>query len=151
MKEYELTYIVSPELSEEELTELKNKINNFILEERGVLVNFSKPVKKKLFWADKKQNEGILNTIFFSLTPENLTNLERKIKNEKQILRYLLLKKEFKTSTQKTKKTPSLSVPPETKTEIQTELKTKEEQKIQKEQKVELKDIDKKIEEILKE
>jgi small subunit ribosomal protein S6 len=149
MKSYELTYLISPDLSEEDLKNFSGKISNFIQEDSGLLEKTTEPSKKKLGYPIKEKEEAFLIVLSFSLSPEKLESLEKKLKSENQILRYLIL----------TKKTPETLLPklqPRTipsQTEVSAGLAVKEPNKPlihqPKDEKVELKEIDKKIEEIL--
>jgi len=132
MKNYELIYLISPELSEEELKSLSNKMVGFIQEQGGVLKKTTEASKKKLGYGIKKKQEAFLITLNFSSNPEKLENLKKKLKTENQILRYMILNKDLSEKILR----PRRTIP---------ELKTKESEK------VELKEIDKKIEEILSE
>jgi len=147
MKNYELTYLISPDLPEEELKIFSGKINNFIQEETGILEKTTEPSKKKLGYSIKKKEEAFLVALNFSLNPEKLGSLEKKLKSENQILRYIILTKKISKKILHPKRTslglaskealPKIKKPPEAPPKI-TEPK-----------KVELKEIDKKIEEIL--
>jgi len=138
MKLYELTYLISPELSEEELKNIQEKISSLIQKEGGVLNEINFPNKKGLFFPIKKQKEAIFADLNFYLEAEKLGNLEKELKSEKKILRYLILAK------------------PQTKTPITFRKKmiggkpTTPRKKVAG-RKVELKDIEKKLEEILRE
>lgn len=132
MKLYELTYLISPEVSEEELNSLNEKINSLIQKEAGVLNEVKIPIKKKLAQPIKKQREAFLTNLSFDLESDKLGDLERQLKAEKKILRYLILARP-KIKVTKVRKRPSKVIP-----------------KIPvKEKKVELKEIEKKLEEIL--
>jgi small subunit ribosomal protein S6 len=133
MKLYELTYLISPEVSEEELKSLNEKINSLIQKGAGALNEIKPPIKKKLAYPIKKQNEAFLIELSFYLEPEKLGSLEKELKAEKKILRYLILAKP-KLKIIKLRKRPKKVIP-----------------KPLKEKKVELKEIEKKLEEILKE
>jgi len=132
MKSYELTYLISPEVSEEELKSLREKINSLIQKEAGVLNEVQAPIKKKLAQPIKKQREAFLTNLSFYLEPDKLGNLEQQLKSEKKILRYqILARPEIKVA--KVGKKPPKVIP-----------------KIPvKEKKVELEEIEKKLEEIL--
>ena len=131
---YELAYLISPELPEEELKSLQEKINSLIQKGAGVLNEIKLPIKKKLAYPIKKQREAFLINFNFYLEPEKLGSLEKELKSEKKILRYLILAKP-KSKIAKVRKRPTKIIP-----------------KIPvKEKKVELKEIEKKLEEILKE
>lgn len=148
MKLYEITYLISPDLSEEELKGCQEKITSLIQEEGGVLVDEASlhlplhpvsqgsaievkpPVRKTLAYPIKKKREAFLSTLSFQILPERLRSLEKKLKGESNLLRYQIL----------TKKLPK-------KVKV---ISAKKPKKIVKPKpKVELKEIEKKLEEIL--
>ena len=92
----------------------------------------------------KKQSQAFLAILNFQLDPVNLSNLEKKLNAESvgsKILRYMILtKEEPKIIRQKYKKA-----------EIPVIIKKKKTVESEKEKKVELKEIEKKLDEILKE
>ena len=132
MKLYELTYLISPEFSEEELKSLNEKINSLIQKEKGVLNEAKMPMKKKLAYPIKKQREAFLINLSFYFQAEKLGSLEKELKSEKKILRYLILAKP-KIKIAKVRKRP---------TKVISKIPVKE-------KKVGLKEIEKKLEEIL--
>ena len=95
MKHYELTYLISPDLSEEELKSLREKINSFIAEAAGISIKESAFLRKKLAFPIKKKFQAYLNTLTFQLNPEKLENFEKSLKAQVQILRYLILIKKI--------------------------------------------------------
>jgi len=119
MKTYELTYLISPDLSEKEVFSFQEKIISLIQEAGGTLGEVKTPVRKKMAY---------LSTLNFHLDPEKLGSLEKKLKSEQKILRYLILKKKI------LKKIPEILI---------------EKPKRIVRPKVELKEIEKKLEEIL--
>jgi small subunit ribosomal protein S6 len=140
MKLYELTYLISSELSEEEARTFQNKIASLIKEE-GILDEIRMPFRRKLAYPIKKQVQAYLAFLNFKINPEGLANLEKKLRAENKILRYLILiKKPVKAGKERRRKSFIPSQAP-----ILTEKKSVPE----KEKKVELKEIEKKLEEIL--
>ncbi|KPJ71782.1 hypothetical protein AMJ50_00370 [Parcubacteria bacterium DG_74_3] len=133
MRFYELTYLIKPDLSEEKARNLSEKINSFIQEEGGILDKSQKMATKKLGYPIKKETTILLKTLVFYLNPEGLENLEKKLKETTDILRFLFLSK-------KTPKTMA-KISAEPKIVKKAKLKTK----------VELKEIEKTLEEILEE
>jgi len=101
MKIYELNYLISPDLSEEELNAFQEKINKYVQEEKGILGETNKPQKRILAYPIKKMVQAYLSSINFQLNPESLLNIEKKIKNEGQIIRYLILVKKPRKVTEK--------------------------------------------------
>jgi len=125
MKTYQLTYLVSGKISRKELEKLEEKVNSEIEKEGGVLVGKDLSIERKTAYPIKKEEEVFLVSLDFNFSPEKIKDLEKKLKEENKILRYLILVKEKK----------------EKPTEKET-LKKK---------KVELKEIEKKLKEILEE
>ena len=127
MKIYKFTYLIDPSLSREDINSLQDRINSFIKEEVGSVIKVNSPVKKRLAYSIKKNEEAFLADLTFNLAPEKLNSLEKKIKSEKKILRYLIFKKKI----------------------LKKRLEIKPKRKIKPKVKVELKEIEKKLEEIL--
>ncbi|OQA70748.1 MAG: 30S ribosomal protein S6 [Parcubacteria group bacterium ADurb.Bin247] len=132
MKKYELSCLVSPMFSEKDILETQISIVNKIEANEGRLITQKADVAKRPFGYEiKGYSDGYLISFVFELEPKNLANIENKLKEKKEILRYLLaFKKDVKID-----KRPTPRFKPEQKPT----------------QKVELKEIDKKIEEILSE
>ncbi len=145
MKLYELTYLASPDLSKEELKELSQDINSFIAQENGTLDQEIEPVGKRLSYPIKRKTEAFLVTFNFRLDTKNLEKLEKKLKEKNQILRYIILIRRLIKKTVKRVPRKSLEKTLSEEEIFKTNIKSSETQK------VELKEIDKKIEEILNE
>lgn len=127
MKTYEFTYLIKPNLLKEDINSLQETIKSFIKEEEGSIVRINPPLKKNLAYPIKKNKDAFLADLTFDLNPDKLDSLEKKIKSEKRIIRYLLLKKKL----------------------LKKKLKVRATRKPQPKAKVELKEIEKKLEEIL--
>jgi len=130
---YELTYLILPQLEEKEALSLDKEIRSFITQFDGAKIQGELPVtKRKLGLPVNGFESAYLASIDFFFEPKNLKELKRKIEEKKEILRYILFKKRKKEiaplKEKEETKTPSPSKTPK---------------------KVELKDLDKKLEEIL--
>jgi small subunit ribosomal protein S6 len=143
MKYYELTCLISPNLSEQELNSFSEKINSLV-QDQGAILDKILPEKKIVLGSPiEKNTSAFFKILTFNLNPEKLIDLEKKLKENKEILRYFILAKKepskeilFKRQVKK----------PETLKPVIPEI-TKDKPK----KKVELKDIDKKLKEILEE
>lgn len=151
MKYYELTYFISPDLSAEELKSLSSKISGFIKEEEGNLKETSEPIRKKLGSPIKKKGEVFLVNLNFYLNPEKLKNLEKKLKEEDKILRYLIITKKEITKAPAPRRIIKPAIVKETEETPEGPRPQIEGGAYGADKKVELKEIDKKIEEILNE
>jgi len=140
MKSYELSYLISPELSLEELKAFQEKTTAFLQEQSGVLGDFYEPKKTRLGYPIKDKKEAYLVIFYFQMNPEKLAEFEKKLKLEEQILRYIILSKEIKKQ--------KLKIPQKRKPSPRTIAPTlkKEKPKIKK---VKIQELEKKLEEIL--
>jgi len=145
MKNYELTYLIPSDLSEEDLKNTSAKINSFIREETGTLEKITKPFKKNLGYPIKKKEDSFLISLNFSLDPDKLENLGKKLKAENQILRYMILIRTPEKITAKKRLQKKPMVPQRITGANESASRQS------KAGKVELKEVDKKIEEMLKE
>jgi small subunit ribosomal protein S6 len=125
MKYYELTYIFSPTLTEEQATSFHEKVGETIKEQGGTPIEMKPIVKRALAYEIEKCLNAYLGVILFKI--DDLSSLEKILKEENNILRYLLIRKEEKQKVAKPARRPSMP----------------------KAEKSNLEDLDKKIEEIL--
>jgi ribosomal protein S6 len=135
MKNYKLICLLSGILSEEELNSLQEKIKSFI-QEAGILESTGELAKKRFGYKIKGEELGYLMNANFNLDPVKLGSLEKNLKSETKILRYFI----FNKKSQKNRILSRRRLPKSL---------SKSTIKIEKPKKVELKEIDKKIEEIL--
>lgn len=143
MKNYEIDIIVSPDLSEEEAKLTKEKVSSFILEAGGTLTEAKDPLRTRTGYAIAKKREAYLVEFSFTLEPEKLKDLQTRIKEEKQILRFMVLNKKIE------KEPPAERRPRPILTESAAEEEAPRET-VKNEKKVELEEIEEKLEEILK-
>lgn len=128
MKTYELTYLIHSGLSREEINSLSERIKSSIEEKGGSIQKSNPPIKIRLAYLIKKNSEAFLAYLTFNSEAEKLKELEKEIKEEEKILRHIILKEKI--------------------------LKKKERASVQRKiikpkAKVELKEIERKLEEIL--
>ncbi len=135
-RKYELTVLISPDLIEEEAFEIQKQLTSFIQEKEGEIIGSSNPSKRLLGYEIKNNIEAYIAEIRFSFDPKLIAELERKIKEKKEIIRHMVLIKEPETKKRE-RRSASLK-PAAVKPSDQTK-------------KFALGDIDKKIDEILNE
>lgn len=134
MKSYELAYLISQNLSEEETASFQEKIKNFIIEEQGILGG-QDITKKKL---GNSQGLAYLISLNFNFDPEKLVALEKKLKTENQIINYMILFRKPRTAVEVSRRIRHIAPITEEPAKIS-----------EKPKKVEIKEIEKKLEEIL--
>jgi ribosomal protein S6 len=163
MKTYELSYIVSPEITSEEAEAKGKEIESLIQGKEGTVLKQSNPIAKTLSYKIGTRASGFFGILEFQLEPEKLLELKEFVVKDKKIIRHMLvvkqaaeMKKERRTRTkpvaapleaeQKIEVEPVKEEEPASTEEISTESgKTHSKEK----EKVELKDIEQKLDELL--
>lgn len=142
MKTYELTYIISPEISSQEAEAFGKEIEFFIQSKEGVILKQLTPTPKTLAYPIKNYASGFMGVLEFQLEPEKLIDIKENLDKNEKINRYtIIIKKMIKQKKERRqKKQPAPT--------IEKESEVKPEIKIEKE-KVELKDIEQQLDEIL--
>jgi len=153
MKSYELTCLISTKLNEEEIKAFSQTISNFILGEGGIVKEIGNPVKKRLGYPIKKEGVAYVLTFYFHLEEEKVSDLENNLKQHTAVLRHLLVIKKGPSQrtllrASRTKRIGGITTPQLTPTE-RIKLPVKQQAEKQKQEKVELKEIEKELEQIL--
>ncbi|MDO8265044.1 MAG: 30S ribosomal protein S6 [Candidatus Parcubacteria bacterium] len=141
MKLYELTYLISPETTSEQASKTFLEMTDFIRKEGGIIEKEGKPLKKRLGIKIKKNRTALLSALDMYFDPFKINSLEKTLKENPQILRFLICSKKRIGETLGrpiTRRRPFISATPE------KEKETKKEK-----EKVGIEEIDKKLEEIL--
>lgn len=102
---YELAYIISAKISEEQSQEISRKTNNLIQDKEGIVSESQLPKKIALGYPIKKEVFAWFQITYFSIDSSFLEKLEKSLKEEKNVLRYLILKTR-KPKTRKPARTP---------------------------------------------
>ena len=167
MKTYELSYIVSPDITSEEAEARGKEIESAIISREGLVLKQSNPIAKTFPYPIKGKASGFFGSLEFQLEPEKLLELKEVLEKETKIVRHMItikraaeFKKERRTRT-KIDTTENIEAKPvevtpaeEIKdlTEQAEEIEEKSETKVKKikeKEKVELKDIEQELDEIL--
>lgn len=142
MKAYELTYIISPEITSEEAGAVAREIESSIQGKEGIIIKQENPSAKPLAYVIKKHASGFVGAIEFQSEPENVKELEEKLHKDAKIIRSMVTIKQIQKPR---KERGSRRIIAETKQpEIEIEKPSEKEK-----EKVELKDIEQKLDEIL--
>ena len=90
--DYELVFIVSPEVNDEDLETAIDNVSQFITGKGGVISNIDRWGKKKLAYPIKHFLEGHYAVAQFQLSPAWCKELEKSLQISEHILRHLLIK-----------------------------------------------------------
>lgn len=93
---YELTYIINPVLEDDQTKEVVEKFTNFIRENDGEIDEVDEwGIRKFAFEMDKKTSGYYVNA-YFTAPGELIEKLERTLRIDDNIMRYLTLKYDAK-------------------------------------------------------
>lgn len=160
MKTYELTYIVSPEITSEEAEAKGKEIESAIGVREGTIVRQSNPIARTLAYPIKKRASGFVGFLEFQLEPEKLVELKEILAKDGKIVRHMVIIKEAaemkKERRTRTKPVPAFEIEKKTEKVEEKEpsfAKASEDKekpvKAATKEKVELKDIEQSLEELL--
>ena len=93
MREYELIYIIHPDLEDAAIEEVVSKVNSWITDGGGKILKSDSWGKKKLAYPINKQTEGSYIRSDIEMPPTFGVQLERNIQLHEQIIRFLLVAK----------------------------------------------------------
>ena len=94
LQEYELVYILNPEMTDEAIETRVNGISEFITAREGVISSVDKWGKKKMAYPIKHFLEGNYILAKFKLSPARSKELESNLRISEDIIRHLLIKVE---------------------------------------------------------
>lgn len=126
---YELTYLIEPIMGKEDALSFHEKIKEMIKKEGGEPGHEQAPVLKKLAFEIEKHNEGYLASIDFQAPGEKANKIRKDTEQKQEVMRCLLIEKEISNKKEYRKERPK--------------------KKTLKPEKAKLKELDKKIDEIL--
>jgi len=92
MRDYELVAIISPELDEDEVSKIVDRVTESINSRGGAVEETKNWGKRKLAYPVKKFREGDYILARFKLMPKSVRELESEIGTVGDILRYLVVK-----------------------------------------------------------
>lgn len=92
LQDYEMVYIISPDIDDEALEGRVEGVSQFITARDGVVDEVEKWGKKKLAYPLKQHLEGNYVLTRFKISPTRCKELEASLEISEEILRHLLIK-----------------------------------------------------------
>lgn len=93
MREYELVFIVHPDLDETAFIEVINRVQKWITEAGGEIVKTDIWGKRRLAYPIRKQSEGQYVLMQVNMLPTFCATLERNLRFLEPIMRFLVIVK----------------------------------------------------------
>ena len=94
MRDYELAFIVSPNIEGEGVTAVVEKVSGFIGAINGEVASVDVWGRRALAYAINNHREGTYILLKTKMPPASLLELERNLKLSEEVIRYLLVKAE---------------------------------------------------------
>ena len=90
MREYELVFIVHPDLDENATNEVVDRVKSWITEAGGTIDKVDPWGKRKLAYPIRKQNEGQYFLVNTQMSPSFVAELERNLRFVEPVMRFLI-------------------------------------------------------------
>lgn len=147
MKTYELTYIISSAMTQEDAGAVAKEIETFIQSKEGVILKSEKTGAQTLAYPVKKQSSGYFCILEFQTAEHNIKEIKGMLEKDKKILRhFMLIKKPVKIMKERRTRKPLFASDKEVGDKpVLSETKEKKAEKLNPV------DLDKKLDEILSE
>jgi small subunit ribosomal protein S6 len=92
MRHYETTYILRPNLGEDQFTEIIERTNGIITDNGGAIISLDRWGMKRLAYEIKKEVQGYYVYVNYAGTSEAVAEIERLFRIDDRLLRYLTIK-----------------------------------------------------------
>ena len=93
---YELTYIINATLSDDQIKEIIRRVNQYIEEHGGEIVEVDEWGTRRLAYPIQKRRNGYYVNMYFRAPGSMIVALERFLEIDEQVLRYLTLRMDAK-------------------------------------------------------
>lgn len=91
MPKYELMYILSSAVSDNDVPTITSEVNKFIQDNGGAILREELMGKKKLAYPIKKTRNGFYVLLAFNMPGEKLAALDNKLRSLDSIIRYIVV------------------------------------------------------------
>ncbi len=92
MRTYELTFIVRPDVSENDLTDTVEQVQKWVTDLGNEVQRVDHWGRRRLAYPINDHREGYYVLLELSMSPETINEIERNLKLNDAIIRYLLVR-----------------------------------------------------------
>lgn len=96
-KNYELAYLLTPSMTEEEALAQAGKLSVIIEQEKGAIRHLETPKKRKLAYAIKKEKTAYFGWTTFAAAPDTIARLAKKVREMPEVLRHMITEEQIET------------------------------------------------------
>jgi small subunit ribosomal protein S6 len=94
MRDYELTYIIHPEVEEPDLTDILDRVRSLISNNGGEIVNETSWGKRRLAYPIQNMREGLYMFLELKLPAQAILEIEHALKLTEPVMRHLIVRVE---------------------------------------------------------
>ena len=96
-RDYELGFILSPEVSEEQTRAILDRVEQVVANQSGQIVRVNQWGRRRLGYPIQHHRDGFYVFVDMMLTPESVVELDRILKVSEEVLRHLIKRRDPKT------------------------------------------------------
>jgi len=96
-RDYEIGFILNPEVSEEQTRTILERIEQIVARYDGQMIKVNQWGRRRLAYPIEHHRDGFYVFIDTILTPETVSELDRTLKVSEEVLRHLIKKRDPKT------------------------------------------------------
>jgi len=93
IKEYEMSYLLTPDISEDKVDAEVAEFKKVITDNGGDIAQDNIPEMRRLAYPVKKQNRAYFGVVYFNIDTDGLDKIKKVLILYKKVLRYLILNK----------------------------------------------------------
>lgn len=90
MREYEIVFIAHPDLEENALNDITEKVKGWVTEAGGSILKADFWGRRRLAYAIRKQKEGQYILLKVQLAPSSVAAIERNLRFQEPVLRFVI-------------------------------------------------------------
>lgn len=95
-KEYEMAYLLAPDILEENVDVETAELKKVISESGGEIADSISPKKRRLAYQIRKQDQAYFGVFYFNIDSEGIDKIRKALALNKKLLRYLILNETLK-------------------------------------------------------
>jgi small subunit ribosomal protein S6 len=95
-RDYELGFILNPEVSEEQSSSILERIQQIVNNNDGQVVRINQWGRRRLAYPIEHQRDGFYVFFDMILTPETVSELDRNLKVTEEVLRHIIIRRDPK-------------------------------------------------------
>jgi small subunit ribosomal protein S6 len=97
-RDYELGFILNPEVSEDEIRSLLDRIEQIVANYGGQIFKVNQWGRRRLAYPIERHRDGYYIFIDMTLTPETVTEIERTLRVSETVFRYMMKRRDPKAA-----------------------------------------------------